>query len=85
MTNVFDNSDFDEGFSAKIEKVDAVYKLSWTDNVANDWEEYYPTVASANARLALLLKSSENESLFSTTAEEFAKNFEKLASENLTK
>jgi hypothetical protein len=85
MTNVFDNSDFDGGFSAKIEKVDAVYKLSWTDNIANDWEEYYPTVASANARLALLLKSAENESLFSTTAEEFAKNFEKLASENLTK
>jgi hypothetical protein len=85
MTNVFDNSDFDGGFSAKIEKVDAVYRLSWTDNVANEWEEYYPTVALANARLALLLKSAENDSLFSTTPEQFAKQFEELFAENLTK
>jgi hypothetical protein len=82
MSNPYEDYD---GFSAKIEKVDAVYRLAWTDNVANDWEEFYPTFALANARLALLLKSAENDSLFSTTPEEFAKEFDNLLSKNLTK
>jgi hypothetical protein len=82
MSNPYEDYD---GFSAKIEKVDAVYRLAWTDNVANEWEEYYPTIALANARLALLLKSVENDSLFSTTPEQFAKEFERLALDNLTK
>ena len=82
MSNPYEEYD---GFSAKIEKVDAVYKLSWTDNVVNEWEEFYPTITLANARLELLLKSVENDSLFSTTPEEFAKEFQTLLSKNLTK
>jgi hypothetical protein len=75
MTNVFDDSDFGD-FSAKIEKVDAVYKISWTDGVANEWEEFYPSLELATGRLSVLVKSAESGSFFSSTPEEFAKTFE---------
>jgi hypothetical protein len=31
-----------------------LYRLTWTDNVANTWEEYYPTLPIALARLSAL-------------------------------
>ena len=37
------------------------YELSWTDGVANDWQEYYPLLSLALARFATLVACAEND------------------------
>ena len=37
------------------------YSLWWTDYVANDWLEWYPTLSMALARTAALLHCGEND------------------------
>jgi hypothetical protein len=44
---------------ATVTKLDSIYKLSWTDGVANEWAEYYPTFPMAMLRLAVLVQSEE--------------------------
>ena len=56
-----------------------LYRLTWTDNVVNTWEEYYPTLPIALARLSALAecvdfpdKSFRAEpAKFITSAQEF--------------
>jgi hypothetical protein len=80
---VFESSSY--GFSAKVEKVDAVYKLSWNDQLVNEWEEFYPDLSVSVARLATLIKASESnfEKGFARTPDEFEKNFEGFVSKEL--
>jgi len=40
--------------TARIAAVGAVFSLTWDDGVANEWVEYYPTIATALMRLAVL-------------------------------
>ena len=53
--------------------------LWWTDFVANDWLEHYPTVSLAIARLALLQACGESawEKGFTQTPTEFVQQYEK--------
>ena len=37
------------------------YELSWTDGIANDWQEYYPLLSLALARFATLVACAEND------------------------
>lgn len=74
-----------DGFSAKIDKVDAVYSLSWNDSVANEWVEYFPSLSLAVARLSNLIRCGEGEdNFFAKSAEEFAKEFNQLLQENVS-
>lgn len=38
----------------RVVEIDGTYLLWWSDGVANDWEERYPTMALAMLRLAVL-------------------------------
>lgn len=53
--------------------------LWWTDFVANEWCEHYPTVSLAIARLALLQACGESawEKGFAQTPTEFMNEYEK--------
>ena len=53
--------------------------LWWTDFVANEWLEHYPTVSLAIARLALLQACGESawEKGFTHTPKEFVQQYEK--------
>ena len=53
--------------------------LWWTDFVANEWLEHYPTVSLAIARLALLQACGESEwdKAFKHTPTEFVQQYEK--------
>lgn len=42
-----------------ITKRERDYELSWTDGVANDWQEYYPLLSLALARFATLVACAE--------------------------
>ena len=44
-----------------ITKRERDYELSWTDGVANDWQEYYPLLSLALARFATLVACAEND------------------------
>jgi hypothetical protein len=59
MQAVVLNKDFGD-FSAKIEKIESGYKLSWDDNMVNEWAEFYQDLSGAFARLATLIKISES-------------------------
>jgi alpha-ketoglutarate-dependent taurine dioxygenase len=37
------------------------FVLNWTDYVANDWEETFPTLSTAVARLAVLMRCGETD------------------------
>jgi hypothetical protein len=56
-----------------IEKVDAVFRLRWTDYVVNEWEELFPTLSAALARVSALVACGESdwEKGFATSPEEF--------------
>ena len=53
--------------------------LWWTDFVANEWLEHYPTVSLAIARLALLQACGESAWVkgFTQTPKEFVQQYEK--------
>jgi hypothetical protein len=55
--------------------------LWWTDFVANEWLEHYPTVSLAIARLALLQECGESawEKGFTHTPREFVNEYSKFA------
>jgi hypothetical protein len=59
-----------------IEKIDAAFKLRWTDYVVNEWEEVYPTLSVALARAAALVACGETdwESSFCHAPAEFSVN-----------
>ena len=42
-----------------ITKRESDYELSWTDGVANDWQEYYPLLSLALTRFATLVACAE--------------------------
>lgn len=44
-----------------ITKRESDYELSWTDGIANDWQEYYPLLSLALARFATLVACAEND------------------------
>jgi hypothetical protein len=66
------------GHSAVILKVGEYtvtsWSVWWSDGVANDWTEFYPTLSLALARTALLVHLSEHdfEQMFTSDADEFA-------------
>jgi len=45
----------------KITKRQFDYELSWTDGIANNWQEYYPLLSLALARFATLVACAEND------------------------
>lgn len=47
------------------------YSLWWTDYVANDWLEWYPSLSVALARVAALLLCGEHERAVGFTATSF--------------
>ena len=57
--------------------------LWWTDFVANEWLEHYPTVSLAIARLALLQACGESEwdKAFKQTPKEFVQQYDKYQEE----
>lgn len=65
--------DFNGVSGIAIEKVDAVFRLRWTDYVVNEWEEFFPTLSAALARSAALVACGESdwEKGFATSPEEF--------------
>jgi hypothetical protein len=60
-------------------------KLFWTDYVANDWEEEFPTVSDALGRVALLRACEESnfEKYFVNSPENFVDNFAEFAKQEL--
>ena len=44
-----------------ITKRERDYELSWTDGIANEWQEYYPLLSLALARFATLVACAEND------------------------
>lgn len=58
----------------KVEQIDAVYRLSWSDYVANDWAEEYPTLSIAIARASVLVACAEGgfEEAFVSRPADFA-------------
>jgi hypothetical protein len=65
-----------------IKKVDAVFALTWTDYVVNEWTENYPTLSVALARAAALVSCGEAgwEKGFAHAPETFSANAEKFLS-----
>ena len=57
-----------EFISSKGEKAYAVY---WNDYVANEWTEYFPTLAIALARVAVLAEAIERDETYATNSLEF--------------
>lgn len=57
--------------------------LWWTDFVANEWLEHYPTVSLAIARLALLQACGESawDKAFKQTPKEFVQQYDKYQEE----
>ena len=53
--------------------------IYWTDFVANEWCEHYPSLTYAYARLALLQACGENawEKMFTQSPQEFVAQFDK--------
>jgi len=49
------------GCVARIALYQGEYVLWWTDGVANDWEESYPALSLALARLAVLMRCGESD------------------------
>jgi hypothetical protein len=76
-----------DSFIAEVQQTEG-FTLWWTDGVANEWEETYPTPAQAVVRLGLLIAAAdeENECLgasrgprfFSHDASRFARSCEGL-------
>lgn len=59
---------------------DTAFRLLWTDYIANTWAEYYPTLAIALMRVAMLSKCVESDGDLSfafdqMTFEHHAENF----------
>lgn len=48
------------GAAARIEDLGLSAKLWWSDGIANEWTEEYPTVSLAVLRLASLFKCGES-------------------------
>ena len=74
---------FIEEFTSK--SGDSVFRLAWTDYVINEWAEFYPTLATALARVALLaqcLDESEAE-LFAEDSTSFTYTAKKFLSEGV--
>lgn len=59
--------------SAEIRRTSDGYTLWWTDYVANEWQESYPTLSIAFARLAVLQHLGEGgwEDGFATSEKHF--------------
>jgi hypothetical protein len=55
--------------------------LYWSDGVANDWCEHYPTLSQGFARLAILLECCErpDRGFFAQTPKSFIRGFEGFA------
>lgn len=52
-------------------KGDKAYAVYWNDYVANEWTEYFPTLATALARVAVLAEAIESGETYATNALEF--------------
>ena len=48
------------------------FELRWTDYVANDWSETYPSLALAVIRLGLLIAAVDQDRLFRDLPSQFA-------------
>ena len=48
------------------------FELRWTDYVANDWSEPYPSLALAVVRLGLVIAAVEDDRLFRDLPSDFA-------------
>lgn len=59
------------GLIAEIETDNSTFRLGWGDAVVNEWAEDYNDLATALLRLAVLVKSAENNSAFTTDEDEF--------------
>ena len=59
-----------------VSKTGDQFKISWTDYTANDWEETYPSLSLALARLAVLAEcgDSDFEKLFANASDRFEVN-----------
>ena len=57
-----------EFVSNKGEKVYAVY---WNDYMVNEWTEYFPTLAIALARVAVLAECVENGDVYASSSLDF--------------
>lgn len=59
-------------FGGKIVEDDQGAVLYWTDYVANDWHEEFPSTAIAVARFGLLLDGANREAFFKHEPADFA-------------
>lgn len=57
------------------------FRLHWTDGVANEWTEEFPSLDMALGRLASLVNAVETDRTFTKTAEEFAAEWTRFAAE----
>jgi len=59
-------------FSATIAQTsDNTWKLTWTDYVANEWDETFEALEIALVRLALLVRATQRDEFFSTGPDQF--------------
>ena len=67
------------GAVARIDDLGMSAQLWWTDGIANEWTEEFPTVALAVLRLASLFKCSESDWVDGLAVE--SEEFERLGDE----
>lgn len=63
---------------------DAVYRLHWSDRVANTWTEFFPSLDMALGRLALLVNAAETARTFKGDEFDFGTSWETFTSENVS-
>lgn len=61
----------DQSFRAEVTDTGEGFRIWWTDYVANDWEETYPDLSAAVARLALLIGAVRADRSFTDGAAEW--------------
>jgi hypothetical protein len=74
----------DREFAAEVTDTGEGYRLWWTDHLANEWEEVYPDLAPAVARLALLIAAAPARRFFEGGTREWYAAWTAFADLNLT-